>query len=533
MALSRKIGFLFVLLSLTVQGYCLENKLQDFNAIKKLLTTNYSFYFYKQKELKFSAKRLFDSYEKQILQAETPLERENLLKRLIGEFQDIHLRVLFPSNVEILSLGFTADYVDEHFVVKKTFPEILSPNVRIEKGDMILKINGEKVDKFYQEYIKHRPVSSKYDSVKRRIVAESLFTRYPSGHMIPNERMLTVQFRSRNSGTLKSYDLPWKEMKSLHGKKITHYEKIFPINSLIKAYNLQSISKQMVRRYRGDYCGIYKEKSFFKVKVFDKGDKKVGYFRFPSWVSLQIHSEPEGGVPAFVRNDLIFIECFERLVINRLKDVDAIIFDLADNPGGSPDLSYAIASFFIGKKLERPLGRTVSTNSYYKRQMERYKIWCGEGSTHFICENWLEELQWVRQNPRFLSVKYPAFRYNSPDLEPRSPSFIKPLFVMIDANSCSASEFFSVVAKKRPAETQFIGTPTCGTGGGTIDYTDLGSSHFTALVTTGMFYVGANEEYLEGYGIKPSIPYRFTYKDFISNNKYFIRFALREALKRI
>jgi carboxyl-terminal processing protease len=218
-----------------------------------------------------------------------------------------------------------------------------------------------------------------------------------------------------------------------------------------------SVSMTFIRNDKTEFDATMKRRKFptppeFVGRVLPSG---VGYIRFSGFVASM-----EGGILA---------------EIARMKDTPGMIIDLRNNGGGSGSMAKNILSRFY---KEKQTGLKTLTRS-------------GKPITVLFVPitKMVEDMEGVGANA-----------YN------------KPVVVLTNESSASASEIFSVVMKETGRAT-LIGQRTCGCllgyfgladipGGGQMAYSEIG-------------FVAKNGFRVEGDGVKPDIEVSLTREDYL------------------
>ncbi len=168
----------------------------------------------------------------------------------------------------------------------------------------------------------------------------------------------------------------------------------------------------------------------------------IGYIQFSNFMDVEAAERP-------IRATMEFV-----------KDTDALIFDIRQNGGGSPDTVQLLCSYLFDKRTH--------LNDLYLRE--------GDQTLEF----WTQSIR----GPKYLN---------------------KPIYVVVSKETGSAAEEFSYNLQTQKRAT-IIGEPTWGGAnpGGNVRLND----HFTAFIPFGMAINPITKKNWEGTGVMPDVNIR-------------------------
>jgi carboxyl-terminal processing protease len=161
--------------------------------------------------------------------------------------------------------------------------------------------------------------------------------------------------------------------------------------------------------------------------------------------------------------------------IDKMKDAPAMIVDLRNNGGGSLGMSGKLMTKFLSEKAK---GAKVLTRT-------------GKAPTLFFVET-------IKLEPELNGNKETAYA--------------KPLVILTNENSASASEVFSAVLQDLGRAT-VIGTRTCGCLLGYLGYADVPGGGQLAYSELG--FISPKGKRIEGEGVTPDIEVKLARADLL------------------
>jgi carboxyl-terminal processing protease len=163
--------------------------------------------------------------------------------------------------------------------------------------------------------------------------------------------------------------------------------------------------------------------------------------------------------------------------IDKMKDTPAMIVDLRNNGGGSLSMSAKLTAKFLSEKTK---GAKVITRT-------------GKAPTLFFVET-------IKLEPELNGSKETAYA--------------KPLVILTNENSASASEVFSTVLQDHGRAT-VIGTRTCGCLLGYLGYADVPGGGLLAYSELG--FISPKGKRIEGEGVTPDVEVKLARADLLQN----------------
>jgi carboxyl-terminal processing protease len=185
-----------------------------------------------------------------------------------------------------------------------------------------------------------------------------------------------------------------------------------------------------------------------------------------------------------------FVPQFERQVLtalDKMKDTAGMVVDLRGNGGGSGDMARTLVTKFLSdtQKAGRVLTRTGKPISVFM-----YDI--------------------IKNDPEYKGDKAKAYT--------------KPLVILINENSASASEIFTSALQELGRAT-VIGRRTCGCLLGYLGYAELPGGGLLAYSEIG--FVSPKGKRVEGEGIAPDLEIPLTTSDLVMNRDRTLEAAVK------
>lgn len=347
---------------------------------------------------------------------------------------------------------------------------VLDPNTasEVKPGDELLIYDGEPVWKVI-ESLTHSPVNQARTDL--RDAERRLTSRYGSLlDPLPTVSLITLAFR-HSSGESYQQDFVWKAMVSASAKQAV-WTSPLPLSGLMDADPFTYLSRKSYFPRIEHLLWEAKDSDFFYAWTgVQKNGQRIGMIRISGFAL--------GSKEQYAQA----IAEFKTLIARMNGQTDALILDLQGNRGGLADYVYALASFFFNQPVSTPqfsyrlslplvesAKSTVAKLALIKTQADAEAYFGANQyggypvSLGFIAhlKGFYEGLVSDAQSGLQMSKnRY----YDIPEIQPYpgSVAYLKPLFLLTDEWSASASELFASIFQDTK-RAKIIGNATAGAG---------------------------------------------------------------------
>lgn len=257
----------------------------------------------------------------------------------------------------------------------------------------------------------------------------------------------------------------------------------------------------------------------FPAYIFEDGGRKFAYLRIPTFK---------------VSNARAVIEDLKRNITLMQEQADALLIDIANNPGGDIIFSYAVISLLIDQPVaalnfRRKIGyddvhKALLAKNFLARVTDdkSAQMFFGADVLGYPVDfSYAEAMRveaetvlatWAQGQTLTPPVSSEAVAVIKPHASANLKRFSKPIVVWTDEGSRSSADFFAAILKDS-GRARLVGHATAGAGG---RFRDVPLPNFLGiqnLRVTDAYAVRANGQLLEGHGVEPSEPYSLTVDD--------------------
>ncbi|KAJ3077638.1 hypothetical protein HK102_005071, partial [Quaeritorhiza haematococci] len=255
-------------------------------------------------------------------------------------------RAVYPIEFTLIDSDDLANNPQVAVKALSSFPEVLemAPDVakKVRRGDVLLKMNGKTFGELYNEFQNITGGANKFGGHRSALG----FISFRSGRLfpLPEETEVTYEFRRGNYVYTVKAPLAARindpclasSLPPAAGRLPPSPEPEIPIKEQLRTFSPHPFLDEMkeVFETNQDYPLNPTAEDILSWGTYNRGPTKLGIIRLESFSPAKVGSE---GTIQLIRN----------LLVNELKDTDALVFDIRDNGGGLIDLADGIPQFFV------------------------------------------------------------------------------------------------------------------------------------------------------------------------------------------
>lgn len=257
----------------------------------------------------------------------------------------------------------------------------------------------------------------------------------------------------------------------------------------------------------------------FPAYIFEDSGRKFAYLRIPTFK---------------VGNPRAVIEELKRKITLFQEQTDALLIDIANNPGGDIIFAYAIVSLLIDQPVAAlNFRRKIGYDDIHKALLAKdllsrvtddrsAQMFFGPDVLGYPVDySYAEAMRaeaeavlasWSKGETLTPPSSIEAVAVIKPNGSDALKRFNKPIVVWADAGSRSSADFFAAILKDS-GRARLIGGATAGAGG---RFRDIPLPNFIGvqnLRVTDAYAVRADGRLIEGHGVEPSASYTLTVDD--------------------
>jgi hypothetical protein len=265
--------------------------------------------------------------------------------------------------------------------------------------------------------------------------------------------------------------------------------------------------------------------SHFDAYIFkDKSGRKMGYIRIAAY-----------------DGDYKEVQEFAKIAEKFQAEVEGLVIDQVNNPGGSVFYLYALASHLTGKPLTTPHHRLIVGEADAQQSAELLLKVLRDSKKPAAAQAKVKKLKADEEPPnaggypitaKFMNLMIRSAQFilkefksgkrltdlihisGVDDIDPapkESERFTKPILLLTNALDFSGGDFFPAIMQDNQRAT-ILGVRTAGAGGVVKPYA-VSQFGIARLSATGSLAQRANGQPIENLGVTPDIPYEITAKD--------------------
>jgi len=550
--------------------------IQTLNNVTKNFLNNYAPLEWKREQF---GKPLEKAYLKAVEKIESDpdmsvKEYQRLLVEFTGSTRDYHVGITF-NDTESATLpvgirGFEPSSGDvgptdkrRYFVVWVQPGKLAGTPLRV--GDEVLEFDGKPIRDVINKLVDIKPVNSL--ATDHRIAEMFLSRRYGAiGYQVP-KGAVTLKIKGKGESKDRLVALTWTYQKNVFPKPRKPEPESFLKKMSFQAESDGELPKrntpqvmsalghqmQLVRTFQASASEVENEnsaseeqskvqeseslhlmgnrKSFVpklgtvvnpigEGKVYDAyvymtpDRRMIGYLRIPSWGYPGLSGEAE------LDQILQFFE----------QNVDGIVIDQFNNPGGSLHWTYGFASRFTQEAFAAPQTRHIlehdRAHSYYQwaqaKESDYFSDQAGIQNEHGLVFD-KQAFQGLRSYYQFqydeilegkkLSSLYPYFGLSNINPHP-SVRVTKPVLMLVNELSMSGGDFTPAIMQAN-GMAKIFGVRTRGAGGH-ISAAEVGFNFFgvrAMRLTHSLAYIPNSTDPIENNGVSPDIAYQLSVDD--------------------
>jgi hypothetical protein len=517
-----------------------DNRLLDLELIYNIFNTQYAPKEWKEDHLGWDLEKEYQTAHAKIT-ANPQLsssEFHDIIRNFIRSSQDYHVSCQF-SSTEGSRLPFSVKSANGRYFVysideKKMDSEIFPISI----GDELLTIEDKPVDEVAKSIISKIGLGAKRTD---QAIADFMITDRFLSHGTPVPKgPVNLKFLDKKSGRLKTYQMVWHyhpEYVTFHRKK-EEKKKKKPLlhDKMIAPKELTDIKLAGKKHLFGDkYSDIpplgkivweNPSENEFEAYIYLTPDgEHVGFLRIPDYMPIYEDDEDEDA-------ELVTImKKFE-------ESASCLVIDQRNNPGGSLDCAYSIASFFAEKPLATPKHKVMMQPeliAYCRLELELInQIHDKEDAKAFLedcsysVKPSLHLVNMIKETYEFFISEWeagktlsgPIFLQGVDRINPHPKIvFTKPVLVLINELSMSCGDIFPAIMQDNKRAV-IMGTRTTGAGGAVVAQSLLNNDGIRRMsYTVTLLERGENRTKIENLGVTPDVEYKVSEYDLQHHHK--------------
>ena len=578
-----------------------ETMIVDLEALKYAVSSKYAPKDWKKSFLNWDLEDSFQIARNKVLALEVPTAKDyqKIVKEFFASMQDYHVQTFFYSTgfstipIRMKSAGGKYFIVESEKEINldndilefsKFDPvdlKLLNASLqKISKGDEILLINGVKPKLAVENFMKEAAISS--DPTGVSIGEMGLFRRlgmFGQEALIEDIEITILKKGETNPITL---TLPWlhkpewvgnKQLEKQELSKGLNKETGVVLPSLPQGLD-KDFSVRIARELKDkDPSRLFKKPNKQKKEAGEEvtEDKREKGYLPPLgevlWESSKkqtiyayLYKNNEGKkigyiyLPTFVfggEDAVKVIKEIEKAIKYFNKESEALVFDIAGNPGGSFFFLCAVLSTLSDKPLSLPTHKEMLTQEEIYRSIEAFNFLKYEYPefgpfAHYLtggyrisdkqlevaCNHYLNIInQWNLGGLQSGQLSSRGYLTGIEEVLPNSINYSKPLFILTDELDFSCADFFAAILQDN-RRAKIFGMTTAGAGGYVNSFEHISQFGVALYSLTGSIAYRESGVPIENLGVTPDIPYQLTPRDLQDNYKDYIK-TLNEEINRL
>ncbi|MFA6318813.1 MAG: protease-like activity factor CPAF [Elusimicrobiota bacterium] len=244
------------------------------------------------------------------------------------------------------------------------------------------------------------------------------------------------------------------------------------------------------------------------------------------------------------------------LLMNRFQkdpEVQGLVIDQTNNPGGNLFYVYALASRLTDKPLSAPKHRIIVDESDAAWALETLDKFSDPAKLEDEIEEMAESDEWsgypvtpsfvdlIAKFARFILSELgagrrltgPTHMWGVDDIQPAPAKerFTKPILILVNELDFSGGDFFPAIMQDN-GRAAIMGVRTSGAGGAVKPFEIANQFGIASLAATWTIALRKDGRPIENLGVTPDIPYALTAKDFQTGFGPY-RLAVNEAMAKL
>ncbi|MCG8569784.1 MAG: S41 family peptidase [Spirochaetes bacterium] len=400
----------------------------------------------------------------------TTAEMEEAIYKIFVAQRDLHLNYIFPNPYanykEFLPFTFTrtADFINffqvrinavQSEIFAEYFPDLRVPEI----GDQVLSYNKMPILKAIREQFNTAQGANLFGGFSRAL---GQMTYVPNHlHMVPEEDEVEIILKSASTGEIYKITVPWLAQWTEESADKSLFYRTGPESKDSKKRKFTKEDfYQSVDLWQESYNEFIKEIGLVPKSVFPSNDSnepvvKWGIIENQSgkFAYLNIQSfVPETGTENAI-NEII------RLVNEEFESTDGMIIDVRNNGGGSIIFADKLSQLFMPGEAQVIRARLLNTElNHYIFNESYFQYVAGAG--------WQDAINAVAGTNEIYSPTV-AFTTDE-EANDLGQVYYKPVVVLNNARSYSATDLFSCAMQDNEAAVIFGEDPRTGAGGANV-----------------------------------------------------------------
>lgn len=547
--------------------------INDLESIKHLFETHYAPADWKQDHLQWSMSAELKKVKMEILAADTVSLKEfqQKVKRFLNAARDYHVQVRFisteqatlPFNLRAANGKYFIAQIDTRFIAEKSAVFAI--------GDEVIELNERPIEEIAKEIMEasNRDSSSLTDQALTAM--DLTYYSGKKGDIVPKGTVV-IKARSGQTGTVYKRQLAWdyKPEKILPPgeswwvppfsldflssffeekteKKLPQLIMVSPL------YSVYGFNKAEVNKYEKSFlqhAGSNDDYDDYNDESEDEEDdsplsilgnrksfipalgtviwKTEDWHPFHAYIYQNEAGKKVGciRIPHYSVFNRAYIEAFGEIMLHFQEETEALVIDQVDNPGGSVDYLYSLASMLTDQPLRTPRHRLKLTQTDVLDSIDalenlaKYKSLKAVQS--LLGKEWdYQRVQFYKTFHRFIVEEWSAGRtFTNPtylvgiDYINPHPTirYTKPIVILINELDFSGGDFFPAIMQDNKRALT-LGTKTAGAGGCVSGARFQGIHGIEFFSYTLSIAERVDSQPIENLGVTPDIEYQLTEED--------------------
>jgi C-terminal processing protease CtpA/Prc len=385
------------------------------------------------------------------------------LSQIFVSQRDLHLNYNFPlphaAFISFLPFNFTrtASAANQNEVrissIYGVFFDVFFPDQRKPKiGDQVIEYDGVPIKQAVDSAVINGNGANLYAGFSRALQYMTFSSQAAS--LPPAKDRISLKLKSASNGEEYSITIPWMSQYDdadlAPGLTKTTTANSANINALAMSNEpIQERYNQFVERNLNQDSAAFAKQATtepsIKWSIVNRGDKKVGYISIGSFVPSNV---TDNGALAIIAN----------LLRNQLASTDALVVDVRNNGGGSIVYADKLPQMFMPGNASTNSARLLNTplNFNFLNQDIFKQYW----------PNWVQLITDAQKTGNRYS-KTGVFT-TAPDANSMGQMYYKPVGVLANARSYSATDLFTCAMQDNGAATIFGEDKQTGAGGANV-----------------------------------------------------------------
>ncbi|MBA2367824.1 MAG: PDZ domain-containing protein [Candidatus Protochlamydia sp.] len=527
--------FFIFLWFFTIDALSYKDSMQeDLRVIKHLFEVSYAPAEWKKEYLGWDLEIAYENAKNEI--SSTPdltlKQYQQILKKFLATTQDYHVSIQFYST-ENATLPFEVKTVNNRTFIDWYDKSKMQKNA-INIGDELIEFDGNPIDEVLKEIkMNNRLGTNPYTD---QGLADNYLTHRSGvrGDNVPSGTVL-IALRSCKDAKLNVFNIEWiyqpelievpsamfrTEQENLQRKNLgSRYSFVPKLGKVKWRWKDKPIKRGILKDSWNFYINQKEEnKPFWNAYIYkNKDGRQIGYIRIPAY-------RYDG---SYELEEKIILSSFAKIISYMQKSTEALVIDQVNNPGGSLDLTYSLASMLTNSPLSAIKNRIKITQEDVYDAVEKLKNNGAMEEKEILYNNAIIQ-EWNEGR----TLTNPLFVGGIDIIEPnKRTNYTKPILFLINELSISCGDIMPAILQDNHRAVIF-GNQTAGAGGGVRQHTFPNQNGIRSINYTCTLGERTNFQKIENQGIKPDIEYKIGIND-IKNQYADYGKAVNEAISKM